>query len=159
MLRRKYPAAAGHRSSTSPAAGEESGRIEPYAALPEGHEGNAQNPSSFFGTIHHWRRDPVSPNKMIHVQHSGSSHGFALPARTDFSQFHTYGMLWETERVVWYLDEQRLHSEPSYRIFDSQDYGLIIGMQVGKNWQLGNLEGVTAETMSLTVDWVRVWQE
>ncbi len=122
-------------------------------------EGNAENPNSFFGTIHHWRRDPLSPDTMIHVQHSGSSHGFAIPAHNDFSQFHTYGMLWEMERISWYFDEQRLHSELSYRIFDSHDYSLIIGMQVGKNWQIGNLEGVTAEKMSLTVDWVRVWQE
>jgi hypothetical protein len=122
-------------------------------------EGNAEHPNSFFGTIHHWRRDPVSPAKMIHVRHSGSSEGFTLPPGADVTQFHTYAMLWEPDKVTWYFDGQALHSESAYPVFDSQDYSLIIGMQAGANWQLGNLKAVTAEKMSLAVDWVRVWQK
>ncbi len=122
-------------------------------------EGNAALPNSYFGTIHYWRRDPDSPDKMIHVQHSGSSHGFALPPGTDADQFHTYGMLWEVDRVTWYFDGEPLHAEPAYPVFNSQDYSLIIGIQAGTNWQLGNLEGVTADEISMTVDWVRVWRK
>jgi len=32
-------------------------------------------------------------------------------------------------------------------------------MQAGAKWVLGNLDGVTADRMSLMVDWVRVWQK
>jgi beta-glucanase (GH16 family) len=68
-------------------------------------------------------------------------------------------MLWETDKVTWCFDGQPLHSESAYPVFNTQDYSLIIGMQAGANWQLGNLKAVTAEKMSLAVDWVRVWQK
>lgn len=122
-------------------------------------EGNAEHPHSYFGTIHHWRRDPANKAKMIDVQNTGSPDGFALPAEADLTQFHTYGLLWETDRVTWYFDEKPLHTEASYSIFNSQDFSLIIGMQAGAKWVLGNLDGVTAEKMSMTVSWVRVWQK
>jgi len=122
-------------------------------------EGNSELPSSYFGTIHHWKRDPADPTKMIDLQNSGSSTGFVLPPGTDFTQFHTYGFLWEPEKVTWYFDGKPMHTEPAYPIFSSQDYSLIIGMQAGAKWVLGNLDGVTADRMSLMVDWVRVWQK
>lgn len=121
-------------------------------------EGNADLPGSFFGTIHHWRRDPANPAKMIDVQNSGSSHGFVLPAGTDQTGFHTYGLLWDAQKVTWYFDDKPLHTEASYPVFSTQEYSLIIGMQAGAKWQLGNLEGVKAEEMTMEVSWVRVWQ-
>jgi hypothetical protein len=121
-------------------------------------EGNADHPHSYFGVIHHWRRDPADATKMIDVQNNGSSEGYALPPGTDLREFHTYGLLWEPDKVTWYFDDKPLHSEASYSIFSSQEYSLIIGMQAGAKWQLGNLEGVTAEKMSMRVSWARVWQ-
>jgi hypothetical protein len=33
-----------------------------------------------------------------------------------------------------------------------------LGSQKGVDWTYGNLKGVTAHSMALNVDWVRVWQ-
>jgi beta-glucanase (GH16 family) len=112
-----------------------------------------------FETLHHWRRDPADPNRMIHVQNSGSPTGFDLPPGADMRQFHTYGMLWEPDRVTWFFDGKPLHSEASYAVFNTQEFSLIIGMQAGVNWALGILDGMIADRMTMTVDWVRVWQK
>jgi beta-glucanase (GH16 family) len=68
-------------------------------------------------------------------------------------------MLWEPEMITWFLDGKPLHSEKAYAIFDRQDYFLVIGMQEGANWHAGDLAGITAQQMTLTLDWVRVWQK
>jgi len=122
----------------------ESGEIDIF-------EGQGSEPHTFFGTIHHWNGDRQLAN-------SSPNNHFPLPANTDFSQFHTYGLCWEPGRVTWYFDDRPLHSETTYDILDRQDYCLILGMQEGSDWKSGDLTGVTAETLTLTIDWVRVWQ-
>jgi hypothetical protein len=122
----------------------ESGEIDIF-------EGQGSEPRTFFGTIHRW-------NGSQQLASSSPHNRFALPPKTDFSEFHTYGLLWVPGRVTWYFDDVPLHSETTYNIFDKQDYGLVIGMQEGSNWKSGNMSGVTAVSMTLTVDWVRVWQ-
>ena len=66
-------------------------------------------------------------------------------------------MLWVPGQVTWYFDDQPLMSAPLLR-FDKQHFFLMLGMQEGANWTLGNMAGVTASSMHLTVDSVRVWQ-
>ena len=114
-------------------------------------EGQGAEPHTFFGTIHRWRGSQ-------HLESTSSHNRFPLPPNTDFSQFHTYGLLWVPGHVTWYFDDKPLHSEPTYAIFDQQDYFLILGMQEGSDWKEGNLDGVTAQSLSLHVAWVRVWQ-
>jgi len=122
----------------------ESGEIDIF-------EGQGSDPHTFFGTIHHW-------NGAKQLASSSGHNHFSLPLTTDFSQYHTYGLLWVPGRVTWYFDNVPLHSEPTYDIFDKQDYFLVIGMQEGSDWKSGDLSGVTAQSLTLTVDWVRVWQ-
>jgi len=115
-------------------------------------EGQGTEPRTFFGTIHRW--------KGSHELDSTSRHNrFPLPPQADFASYHTYGLLWVPGRVTWYFDGTALHSEPTYRIFDHQDYFLILGMQEGSDWKAGDLNGVSAQSLTLTVDWVRVWQK
>jgi beta-glucanase (GH16 family) len=122
----------------------ESGEIDIF-------EGQGSDPHTFFGTIHRW-----SGQKQLA---SSSPHNhFPLSPNTDFSQFHTYGLLWVPGRVTWYFDDVPLHSETTYDVFDRQDFFLVLAMQEGSDWKAGDLTGVSAETLTLTVDWVRVWQ-
>ena len=120
----------------------ESGEIDIF-------EGQGDHPHVFYGTIHDWvnLRD-----------HASRNNAFALPGNVDLSQFHTYGLLWTPGKVTWYLDNQPLHSESTPAIFDRQDFFLVLSMQEGEDWKAGNMSGVTAASMTLNVDWVRVWQ-
>jgi Glycosyl hydrolases family 16 len=121
----------------------ESGEIDVF-------EGQGNHPGIFYGTIHDWvnLRDSASRNN-----------AFPLPANVDLSEFHTYGLLWVPGKVTWYFDNLALHSEPTPAIFDKQDFFLILGMQEGVDWKLGELTGVKASKLTLGVDWVRVWQK
>ncbi len=130
--------------AAKPSRSTESGEIDIF-------EGQGSEPHTFFGTIHLW-------DGSRQLASSSPHNHFRLPATADFSQFHTYGLLWVPGRVTWYFDNVPLHSEPTYGIFDKQDYFLVIGMQEGVDWKSGNLTGVTAQSLTLTVDWVRVWQ-
>jgi len=119
----------------------ESGEIDIF-------EGQGDEPHVFYGTIHDWLN--------LHDQ-ANRNNAFPLPRNVDLNQFHTYGLLWTPGKVVWYLDNQPLHSESTPAVFDRQNFFLVLGMQ--EDWKAGNLSGVTASSMTLNVDWVRVWQQ
>jgi hypothetical protein len=112
-------------------------------------EGQGGHPHTFYGTIHDWvnLRDASSKNN-----------AFQLPSNIDLSEFHVYGLLWVPGRVTWFLDGNPLHRENTPAIFDKQDFFMVLGMQEGANWKYGDLSGVTSPRMTLSVDWVRVWQ-
>jgi beta-glucanase (GH16 family) len=61
--------------------------------------------------------------------------------------------------VTWYFDDHPLHTEPTPEVFDRQDFFLVLTMQAGVNWRVGDLSGVDANRMKMDVDWVRVWQK
>ena len=60
--------------------------------------------------------------------------------------------------MTWYFDNREVLSAATYSIFDEQDYFLILGMQEGADGTYGNMQGVTATTMSMNVQWVHVFQ-
>ena len=120
----------------------ESGEIDIF-------EGQGDHPHTYFGTLHDWVN--------LHDSATPENH-FDLPDNLDLSQFHLYGLLWTPGTVSWYLDNQLLHTEKTPAVFDRQHFFLVIGMQEGVNWRLGDKSGITSPQMKLAVDWVHVWQ-
>jgi len=115
-------------------------------------EGQGSEPHTFFGTIHDWKGQQ-------HLASTSSHNRFPLPPNTNFADYHTYGLLWVPGSVTWYFDGAPLHTERTYEIFDRQSYCLILAMQEGADWKAGDLTGVTAQSLTLTIDWVHVWQK
>ena len=114
-------------------------------------EGQGGQPRTFYGTMHDWIDDQ---------QHTSDyPNWFVLPAGFDFRQFHTYGLLWIPGTVTWYLDDKPLFSAPTPSVVDSEDFFLILGSQEGARWQPGSLSGVTAQKITIDVDWVRVLEQ
>ncbi len=93
----------------------------------------------YVGSMHNW----TQPTE----EHNGNN-WHPLPSGTDFSQFHTYGVLWTTAEVTWYFDDQPLMSWPTYDICKTQDMFLILGAQShgGPN------------DVDMTGDWVHVFR-
>src|SRR3954452_5608643 len=114
-------------------------------------EGQGGEPLTFNGSIHEW-------NGTTEIWHNTPNWVY-LPASNDFSQWHTYGVLWVLGKVSWYYDNQLLFSANTTAVFDQQDFFLVLSMVEGANWTAGNMTGVTASTLNLNVDWVRVWQK
>ena len=127
------------------------GRLPKDAGEIDIFEGQGDEPHTFFGTIHHWKGQQ-------HLASSSPYNHFKLPPTTNFADYHTYGLLWKPGTVTWYFDNVPIHAEHTYDVFDRQDYFIVIGMQEGAAWKSGDLTGVTAQRLALTVDWVRVWQ-
>jgi beta-glucanase (GH16 family) len=113
-------------------------------------EGQGDHPHNIYTTVHDWVNGKDSANRNNVVK---------LPGDVDLAQFHTYGLLWTPGKLVWYFDGKEVHSESAAPIFDQQDYYMVISMQEASHWKSGDLSGVTATSMNLTVDWVRVWQQ
>jgi beta-glucanase (GH16 family) len=118
-------------------------------------QGDVENRQTFFGTIHDW----VQTGGYAADIANNNGRNYYLVRGVDFSQWHTYGVLWVPGRVTWYFDDQPVLSAPTYPIFDEQFYYLMFGAQEGANWRGGNTSGVTASSFSLSVDWVKVWQK
>jgi beta-glucanase (GH16 family) len=122
----------------------ESGEIDIF-------EGQGDHPHSLYTTVHVWTNSTDdSANKNNRVP---------LSPNIDLSQFHDYGLLWTPGKLTWYLDGNEIHSESGAPVFDKQDYYIVLGIQEAVNWEAGNLSGVSASKINLSVDWVRVWQK
>ena len=121
----------------------ESGEVDVF-------EGLGETPHEFYGTVHDWVNFKDSANK---------NNRFRLSDGISLSEYHTYALLWVPGTVTWYLDNQVLHSEKTPAVFDKQKYFIVFSVQEGVDWKAGVLSGVTANKITLTVDWVRVWQK
>jgi virginiamycin B lyase len=116
-------------------------------------EGQGNDPTHFYGTINEWD----GPNDLVSTN-SPVNNRFPLPPGDSFSGWHTYGLLWVPGKVTWYFDNVEMGSAPTPAIFDQQDFFIILGSQEGNNWTLGNLTGVSSNSIDLDVDWVQVYQ-
>jgi beta-glucanase (GH16 family) len=71
--------------------------------------------------------------------------------------FHVYGLLWEADRIVWYLDGKELWSFTDRAAIASEPLYLIMNLAVG-----GVYPGPPAPRLafpkSFLVDYVRIWQ-
>jgi beta-glucanase (GH16 family) len=119
--------------------------------------GLSEYEGAFVGTVHDW-----ADSSKKHYQNSNNWQ--PLPKETDFTQWHTYGCLWEPGKITWYFDDKPLMTltysatalpnpigNPpapvgTYFILDRDPEGLLLILGSDTEWPLD-------------VDWVRVWQE
>ena len=76
--------------------------------------------------------------------------------------FHVFTLVWEENRMDWYIDETKFHTiTPSdmrgeqYRF--NNDFFLILNVAVGGNWP-GTPDGTTVFPQTMEVDYIRVFQ-
>lgn len=118
-------------------------------------QGDPANAHTYYGSIHDWKlvggvyKDIANTN----------GHNAAILPGVDFTQWHNYGVLWTPGAMTWYFDDAPIIDAKPYAIFDRQYYYPILAAQEGANWKYGDLTGVTAQSLKLTVDWVKVWQK
>jgi hypothetical protein len=115
-------------------------------------EGQGGTPHTYYGTLHDWMNNQD-------IWSTDGKNAYQVPDTVDFGQYHTYGLRWTPGNVAWYFDNQPILSSATSPVFDTQDYYLILGAQEGYNWSEGDLTGVSANTIGMDVDWVRVWQK
>jgi beta-glucanase (GH16 family) len=97
---------------------------------------------------------------------AGSAHWYSngeadysnTSANLDFSQFHVYDVVWDTNNIRWYVDNQlystlNISSIPAFQ----NPFFIIMNLAVGGNWP-GNPDGTTQFPAQMLVDYVRVYQ-
>ena len=106
--------------------------------------------------------EPATTHGTVHYDNNGyaTSTGSRKLATGDLSdQFHVYTIIWEKDRIQWYLDNEL------FKTFAKQDNGypfnasffFIMNIAVGGNWP-GNPDGTTVFPQEMVVDYVRVFQ-
>jgi len=114
-----------------------------------GHE-----PDVVHGTVHY---GPAWPNNR---EHGGS---IQLDEGTFNDDFHTFTIIWEPERIRWFVDDQLYflttpsHLAPENWPFD-QDFHFILNVAVGGNWP-GNPDASTEFPQEMVVDYIRVYED
>ncbi len=111
-------------------------------------------PDSIYGTVH--------TEAFNHVK--GTQVGKATYLPTAESDWHTYAVDWDAERIVFLVDgkpyhrfDKRAGATVAEWPFDAPQY-LLLNQAVGGNW--GGKKGVDATVypQRMAVDWVRVWR-
>lgn len=114
-----------------------------------GHE-----PATVHGTVHY---GPAWPNNL---ERGGS---YTLDEGTFNDGFHTFTIIWEPNRIRWFVDDQLYvlvtpnHLAPHNWPFD-QKFHFIVNVAVGGNWP-GNPDATTEFPQEMIVDYVRVYQD
>ena len=102
-----------------------------------GHE-----PATIYGTVH-WLENGE------YLERQGAT------TVDDPDAFHTYGVLWEQDRLVWYVDLQPYFETPPLPGLARPLY-LLLGMAVGGRWP-GSPDASTPFPAEMQVDYVRAY--
>jgi beta-glucanase (GH16 family) len=117
-------------------------------------EWQSNTPTTFYGTLHVWSNGAD--------QVDDSQNTFSVPAGTDFSAYHTYGVLWTKTSITWYFDNQQVGAidttqSPYNTVFaGQQSLYLILGQQSGCNWSYSHCAG-QASPLNMQVESVHVY--
>lgn len=124
-----------------------SGEIDIMELL--GHE-----PQTVYGTLHY--------GDASGHEHSGTS--YTLEEGTFADEFHTFTLIWEPERIRWYVDGLQYQEQTEwftrnagYPAPFNHEFYLILNLAVGGNWP-GYPDETTEFPQRLWVDYVRVYQ-
>lgn len=71
--------------------------------------------------------------------------------------WHTYGIEWRADRIVWYLDGVEIWRYSEIQHIPKEPMYLLLNLAVGGNWP-GDPDETTQFPAKMLVDYVRVWQ-
>lgn len=114
------------------------GELDVLECIPSGGAGTA---CAMYDTVHQWL------NNAAGAQGPSSNNPPTVQTGIDYSQWHTYGALWTTNQIQWYLDGVLLNTlavgpSTSFTGIETSHIALILG--TGPSWPMD-------------VDYVRVW--
>jgi beta-glucanase (GH16 family) len=122
-----------------------------------------------YGTAHWAVNNPNADNEYkVDYMHSGGNTGSLLAGGLDFSQYHVYGIEWDADRIIWYLDDEvfwttQITSENMDDLRQAQYFLLnyaVGGEMTGITEYNGNAGSVDmGQSATMTVDWVRAYKK
>ena len=103
-----------------------------------------------YGTVH-W------DNAGQYAQYGGNT---KLTSGTFNDEFHVFSIVWDAQKIVWYLDDKQFHvidTTPAGLSEFQEEYFLLVNLAVGGKWP-GNPDGTTVLPQYFVVDYIRVFQ-
>lgn len=104
------------------------------------------------GTPHWFESDAVP-----HASYTGH---YDLPSGTFADKFHVFTIIWDAEKITWYMDDNKFHeldTKPAALSEFRESFFFIFNVAVGGQWP-GNPDANTVFPQSMIVDYVRVFQ-
>lgn len=108
-------------------------------------------PSQTHGTLH-WDNNG---------EYASAGGNTSLAEGKFIDEFHVFTIIWDEERIRWYLDDQQFHVldiSPAHMTEFHQPYFFIFNVAVGGNWP-GYPDATTQFPQRMIVDYVRVFQK
>ncbi len=136
------------------------GYFEIKAKLPEG---NGLWPAFWMMPLHstgeldvfeQLGKDPSTIYQTSHSAARGSTISTAVHLDSP-DQFHTYGMLWDKNYLIWYIDGVETSRQATPADLNSPMY-MIMNLAVGGTWP-GNPDSTTPFPASMGIDYVRTY--
>ena len=75
-------------------------------------------------------------------------------------EFHVFSIVWDAQKIVWYLDDKQFHvidTTPAGLSEFQEEYFLLVNLAIGGDWP-GKPDGTTVLPQYLVVDYIRVFQ-
>lgn len=107
----------------------------------------AENPRMVYQTYHYY-------DEQGELQ---SSDSYEVPGPDYSSDFHTYGMLWEPNKITWYVDGVKTHVYESDKV-SNEDMYLLINLALGGTWG-ASPDSSTPFPAQYQIDYVRAYQK
>jgi beta-glucanase (GH16 family) len=111
--------------------------------------GGPDNDNTVHGTVH-W------DHNNSHAQYGGSK---KLSNGIFNGEFHVFSIVWDSKKIVWYLDDVQFHvidTTPSGLSEFQEEFFLLFNVAVGGNWP-GSPDSATTFPQYMVVDYVRVF--
>jgi len=101
---------------------------------------------------YHWRDERDN-----RTQHPSPTMFEDRPGEPFHEEFHTYGVLWEPDLVVWTIDGEEILRLTGPEVSRQRSY-IILYLVMGSGWTQPPDPGDDDFDVPLEIDWVRVWQ-
>lgn len=103
-------------------------------------------------------QQPQIDYQVDHFNYGNGRDYLAYLSSDDLSQgFHTYGLLWEPNKLVWYLDGLPTYTITNHNAIPDKPMYLILNLAVGGTWP-GVPNNSTPFPSSLAAHFIRVWK-
>jgi beta-glucanase (GH16 family) len=115
--------------------------------------GGSGRDNRVYGTAHWYDDDPGA-----NVNYGG---GTTLASGTFADEFHVFSIIWDEEKITWYLDDKQfqvIDITPDELSEFHEEFFFIMNVAVGGNWP-GSPDGTTVFPQRMAVDYIRVFQE
>ena len=120
-----------------------------YSAELDVFEGQGAEPNAFYGTIHR------NSSGDYGIGDRQNDNNYQEEPGDIAAGWHTYGMLWTSSQITWYLDGHALMSTPTY---DSTNQPMYLLLQMWTGGWMGDPNSTTPDLLETQVDYVDVWQ-